>query len=80
MSNLRPRWTGSYHTKEGFQVSKRKWKRGKGESERGSKKARGLRHNCVSTCIHVHIDCLSIECSDNHDRVYVHNNCQTADI
>jgi hypothetical protein len=21
-SNLRPRWTGSYHTKEGFQVSK----------------------------------------------------------
>jgi hypothetical protein len=22
-SNLRPRWTGSYHSKEGFQVSKR---------------------------------------------------------
>jgi hypothetical protein len=25
MSNLRPRWTGSYHAKEGFQVSKREW-------------------------------------------------------
>ncbi len=23
MSNLGPRWTGSYHAKEGFQVSKR---------------------------------------------------------
>jgi hypothetical protein len=23
MSNLEPRWTGSYHTKEGFQVNKR---------------------------------------------------------
>jgi hypothetical protein len=23
-SNLEPRWTGSYHVKEGFQVSKRK--------------------------------------------------------
>jgi hypothetical protein len=38
MSNRGPRWTGSYHIKEGFQVSKRKWKRSKGESERGSKK------------------------------------------
>ncbi len=35
----------------------------------------GLRHSCVSTCIRVHTDCLTIECSDNHDRVYVHNNC-----
>jgi hypothetical protein len=51
MSNLGPRWMGSYHIKEGFQVSKGKWKRGKGESERGirkgKQKARGLRHNCV---------------------------------
>jgi hypothetical protein len=47
MSNLRPRWAGSYHSKEGFQVSKREWKRSKGESARGSEKARGLRHNCV---------------------------------
>ncbi len=46
-SNLRPRWTGSYHSKEGFQVSKVKWEGGKKESERGKQKARGLRHNCV---------------------------------
>jgi hypothetical protein len=25
-SNLGPGWTGSYHTKEGFQVSKGEWK------------------------------------------------------
>jgi hypothetical protein len=25
ISNLGPGWTGSYHTKEGFQVSKREW-------------------------------------------------------
>jgi hypothetical protein len=37
-SNLGTRWTGSYHTKEGFQVSKREWERSKGELERGSKK------------------------------------------
>jgi hypothetical protein len=36
-SNLRPRWMGSDHAKEGFQVSKRKWKGSKGESARGSK-------------------------------------------
>jgi hypothetical protein len=54
MSNLRPSWTGSYHTKEGFQVSKREWKGRKGESAKGSKKAMGLRHNSVVnlyTCI-----------------------------
>jgi hypothetical protein len=37
-SNLGPRWTGSYHTKEGFQVSKREWKRSKEELVRGDKK------------------------------------------
>ncbi len=25
ISNLGPEWTGSYHTKEGFQVSEREW-------------------------------------------------------
>jgi hypothetical protein len=25
ISNLGPGWTGSYHTKEGFQLSKREW-------------------------------------------------------
>jgi hypothetical protein len=37
-SNLGPRWTGSYHAKEGFQVSRREWKGSKGESKWGSKK------------------------------------------
>ncbi len=36
-SNLGPRWTGSYHIKEGFQVSKGKWKRGKGRQKAKSK-------------------------------------------
>ncbi len=36
-SNLGPRLTGSYHAKEGFQVSKREWKGSKRESARGSK-------------------------------------------
>ncbi len=36
-SNLGPGWTGSYHTKEGFQVSKREWKGSKGESKWGVK-------------------------------------------
>jgi hypothetical protein len=52
MSNLRPGWMGSYHTKEGFQVSKGELKGCKEELARG-KKARGLRHKYVSlyTCI-----------------------------
>jgi hypothetical protein len=53
MSNLRPRWTGSYHAKEGFQVSKRERKGSKGELARGVK-ARGLRHDHIInlyTCI-----------------------------
>jgi hypothetical protein len=62
MSNLRPRWTGSYHSKAGFQVSKGKYKGSKGESARGSKKARGLRHVLLSTCICVYNNCLNVEC------------------
>jgi hypothetical protein len=58
MSNLGPRWTGSYHTKEGFQVSKGKWKRSKGESERGSKKQGDCAIIVLSIYIHVHNDCL----------------------
>jgi hypothetical protein len=52
-SNLRPRWMGSYHAKEGFQVSKGERKGSKGELARGAK-ARGLRHDYVTnlyTCI-----------------------------
>ncbi len=53
-SNLGPRWTGSYHTKEGFQVSKRKWKRSKKQGDCAM---------IVCQPIHVHIDCLTVECS-----------------
>jgi hypothetical protein len=42
-SNLRPGWTGSYYTKEGFQVSKGNGRGCKKELARG-KKARGLHH------------------------------------
>jgi hypothetical protein len=45
-SNLGPRWTGYYHAKEGFQVSKREWKGSKEESARGSKN-KGLRQDHV---------------------------------
>jgi hypothetical protein len=46
MSNLGPRWMGSYHAKEGFQVSKSEWKGSKGKLARGAK-TRGLRHDYV---------------------------------
>jgi hypothetical protein len=36
-SNLGPRWTGSYHDKEGFQVSKREVGLEKEETSKGSK-------------------------------------------
>jgi hypothetical protein len=52
-SNLGPRWMGSHHAKEGFQVSKREWKGSNKELARGVK-TRGLRHNYVVnlyTCI-----------------------------
>ncbi len=61
-SNLRPRWTGSYHVKEGFQVSKGKWKGSKREEKRGSKK-QGDCAIIVCHYIHVHIECLTVECS-----------------
>jgi hypothetical protein len=44
--------------KEGFQVSKEKWKRSKGESERGSKKQGDCAIIMLSIYIHVHNDCL----------------------
>ncbi len=36
-SNLGPRWTGSYHVKEGFQVSKREVELEKEGISKGSK-------------------------------------------
>ncbi len=56
MSNLGPRWTGSYHTKEGFQVSKREWQKSKENLQR--EKARGIAPWLIlSTCIHVYNSC-----------------------
>ncbi len=54
MSNLGPRCTGSYHAKEGFQVSEKELKRMQRGNWQGEQKARGLRHNIVVnlyTCI-----------------------------
>ncbi len=63
-SNLGPRWTGSYHTKEGFQVSKREWEESKRESARRSKE-QGDRAIIIVLPIykHVHNNCLNVECS-----------------
>jgi hypothetical protein len=41
-SNLRLRWTGSYHTKEGFQVSK-----GNGREARGIRKGKQKQGDCA---------------------------------
>ncbi len=40
-SNLRQRWTGSYHTKEGFQVSKGNRREAKG-NQQGEVKSKGI--------------------------------------
>ncbi len=48
--NLGPRWTGSYHIKEGFQVSERGVKR---ELAR-EVKTRGLSMILLSTCTYVY--------------------------
>ncbi len=41
-SNLGPRWTGSYHAKEGFQVSKREVGLKQQGIGKGSKKTKGI--------------------------------------
>jgi hypothetical protein len=61
-SNLGSRWTGSYHAKEGFQVSKREWKRSKRELARGRKQGDCAMNNVV-ICIHVYNNCPNVECS-----------------
>jgi hypothetical protein len=48
-SNLGPRWTGSYHIKEGFQVSKRKIEGKQKGIRKGKQKSKGSRHDCVVT-------------------------------
>jgi hypothetical protein len=47
----------SYNSKEGFQVSKGKWKGGKGESEKGSKKQGDCAIITLPVYMHVHNDC-----------------------
>jgi hypothetical protein len=51
-SNLGPRWTGSYHVKEGFQVSKGKMERKQRGIRKGKQKARGRAMTVLSlyTC------------------------------
>jgi hypothetical protein len=62
-SNLGPRWTGSYQIKEGFQVSKGEWKKGKGGSEKGSKKQGDCAIILLSIYMHIHNNCLQLtEC------------------
>jgi hypothetical protein len=41
-SNLGPRWTGSYHAKGGFQVSKREVELRQQGIGKGSKKTKGI--------------------------------------
>ncbi len=63
-SNLGPRWTGSYHAKEGFQVSKREWKGSKRESAReGKEQGDCAIINVLPINIHVHNNCLNVECN-----------------
>ncbi len=59
-SNLGPRWTGSYHTKEGFQVSKREV--GLKQQGKGSKRQGDCAIIMLSICIHVYNNCLNVEC------------------
>jgi hypothetical protein len=62
MSNLGPRWTGSYHVKEGFQVSKRGMGLKQQGIGKGSKRQGGCARIVLSTCIHVYNNCLNVEC------------------
>jgi hypothetical protein len=62
-SNLGPRWTGSYHAKEGFQVSKREVGLKQEGISKGSKKHRVCAIIVLLTCVHVYNDCLNVECS-----------------
>jgi hypothetical protein len=47
MSNLGPRWTGSYHSKEGSKNVKGNERGAKRNEKRVKQKARGLRHNSL---------------------------------
>ncbi len=72
-SNLGPRWTGSYHAKEGFQVTKR----GVGLKQQGISKGSKRQGDCtiimLSICIHVYNNCLNVNVVNNLNCVYVIN-------
>jgi hypothetical protein len=64
MSDLGPGWTGSYHSKEGFQVSRRELKKDvKRELARGAKQRDCAMIILLSTCIHVHNVQLNVGCN-----------------
>jgi hypothetical protein len=62
-SNLGPRWTGSYHAKEGFQVSKREMGLKQQGISKGSKRQGVCAIIVLLICVHVYNDCLNVECS-----------------
>jgi hypothetical protein len=62
-SNLGPRWTGSYHAKEGFQVSKREVGLKQQGIGKGSKRQGDCAIIILSICIHVYNNCLNVVCS-----------------
>jgi hypothetical protein len=57
-SNLGPGWMGSYHSEEGFQVSKRNRRKAKRDQKGESRKQGDCAINALSTNMHVHNDCL----------------------
>jgi hypothetical protein len=62
-SNLGPRWTGSYHAKEGFQVSGREVGLKQEKISKGSKRQGVCAIIVLLICVHVYNDCLDVECS-----------------
>jgi hypothetical protein len=54
MSNLRPRWTGSYHSKEGSKKVKGNRKVAKGNQQGEVKKSIGIAPCTLLTCICVY--------------------------
>ncbi len=57
-SNLGPGWTGSYHSKEGFQVSKRIRREAKRDQKGESRKKGYCAISALSPYMRVHNDCL----------------------
>jgi hypothetical protein len=52
-SNLGPRWTGSYHDKEGFQVSKEERGLKQQGISKGSKRQRDCAIIVLLVCVHI---------------------------